>query len=258
MYLFRQPVRPAARNLGQTIDPSIQAQYFPKTSGTAGFTQTDLNDWTQAVEAGQLPAYYQKTPGDCGTPIAGKVSIPTVVLTTAGAGLLKAGAIPSPGSPFLLAAGAAAEVIGDVFGIFAGHHSASVAKEQTELCQIVPATNSALQAVQAGISEGVLTTQGATQAYANILQAYQSAVSGIIKQSSSSCNAACVYERMLNGIIAEQQELLVANPAPADAGAVSAAEAGVTSEVATVAASTGLPTWVLYVGGALVAWKLLS
>lgn len=253
MYLFRQSGR---RGLS-SIDPSIQSQYFPKTSGTAGFKQADLTNWQQAVEAGQLPAYFEKTPGDCGTPIASKISIPTIVLTTAGGGLLKAGTIPSPASPFLLAAGAAAEVIGDVFGIFSGHHSAAVAKEQTELCQIVPATNSALQAVQAGISEGLLTSSGAGQALDNIMQAYTSATSNIMKISTSSCNAACVYYRMLEGIVAQEKENLVANPAPADAGAASAAEAGATSFIDTAAADVGLPSWVIWAAGGLLAWKLL-
>lgn len=255
MYLFRQPAVRRAQ-LG-AVDPSIQSQFFPKVSSTAGFKQQDLTNWQNAVEAGQLPAYYEKTPGDCGTPIAGKVSIPTVVLTTAGGGLLKAGAIPSPASPFLLAAGAAAEVIGDVFGIFAGHHSAAVAKEQTELCQIVPACNSALQAVQQGIQEGLLTSSGAGQALDNIMSAYQSATSNIIKMSSSSCNAACVYYRMLEGIIAQEKENLVANPAPADAGAASAAEAGATSLVSTAAADTGLPTWAIWAAAGLAVWSLL-
>jgi hypothetical protein len=245
------------RFLGQ-VDPAIQAQYFPNVKSTAGFTQADLTDWQQAVEAGQLPAYYMKTPGDCGTASTGTgVSIPTVVFGAAGAGLLKAGAIPSPASPFLLAAGAAASVVGDVFGIFSGHHSAAVAKEQDDLCQTIPAVNSALQAVESGISEGLLTTQGATQALQNILQAYQTNTSTIMKMSASSCNAACTYYRMLEGIVAQMQENMVANPPPANAGTATAATAGVTSVVASAAASTGLPTWVFYAAGALALWKLL-
>jgi hypothetical protein len=244
------------RGLGQ-IDPSIQSQYFPKTSGTAGFTTTDLTNWQTAVEAQQLPAYYEKTPGDCGTPIKAAVSTPAIVSSAVGGALLKVGGATGPAAPFVLAAGAALEVLGDVFGIFSGAHSAAVAKEETELCQTVPAVNSALQAVQSGISGGFLTSAQAGQSLENILQAFQTNTANIMKMSGSSCNAACVYYRMLEGIVAQWKENLVANPAPADAGPASAAEAGVSTEVSTLASSTGLPSWVFYGVGLFALWKLL-
>jgi hypothetical protein len=241
------------RSLLGAVDPAIQAQFFPRVTSTAGSKQVDLTNWTQAVESGYLPEYYKKTPGDCGTPASGKVSVPTIASSLVGSVLLKFGGAAGPAAPFVLAAGAALTVLGDVFGIFTGHHAAAVAREQTELCEFIPAVNSALQAVDSGISSGVLTSAQAKDSLDNILSAFQQNISNIRK----SCNAACVYVRMLDGIVAQRKENLVANPAPADAGPVSAATAGVTSAVASAAASTGLPSWLFYAAGGLLLWKLL-
>jgi hypothetical protein len=247
------PARRVRRLSLGTIDPAIQSQFFPRVTSTAGSKQVDLTNWQNAVNSGFLPDYYKKTPGDCGSPTSGKVSIPTIASSIVGGVLLKFGGAAGPAAPFVLAAGAALEVLGDVFGIFTGHHAAAVAKEQTELCQYIPAVNSALQAVDSGVSGGFLTSAQAKQSLDNIQSSFQQSVSNITK----SCNAACVYYRMLEGIVAQRKENLVANPAPADAGPVSAATAGVTSAVASAAASTGLPSWLFYAAGGLLIWKLL-
>ncbi len=147
----------------------------------------------------------------------------------------------------MAAAGAVASVLGDIFGIFGGHHAAAVAKEQNTLCQIIPAVNQALQIVDQALASGQMTSADASQALDNTLAAYQQTVAQIIKDNPSQCNAACVYGRALRGIVAQRKLNLKAHPPLAD-----------TSPVAAAAAQAGLPGWAPYAIGAALLWTLLS
>src|SRR5581483_1833257 len=122
------------------IDPSVDA-LFPAVSSRAGFTQKDKQNYEQWVDSGYLPDYYKKSPGDCGTVSSLPGTLKAVpALSVTGSSLLK------------FAAGAVASVLGDIFGIFGGHHAAAVAKEQNTLCQIIPAVNQALQIVDQALA----------------------------------------------------------------------------------------------------------
>jgi|SRR5579885_88320 len=230
------------------IDPSVDA-LFPPVSSRPGFTQKDKTNYQQWVDSGFLPDYYKKSPGDCGTAAS---SLPGTLkavpaLSVTGSSLLKFAAATGPAAPFVAAAGAVASVLGDIFGIFGGHHAAAVAKEQNTLCQIVPAANQALSIIDQALQQGQMTSADASAALDNTYSAYQQAVSQIIKDNTSECNAACVYGRALRGIIAQRKLNLKANPPAAD-----------TSPVAAAAAQVGLPAWAPYAIGGVLLWYLVS
>lgn len=240
--------------LGQQIDPSVES-IFPPVTNTAGFTASDKSKWEAAVEAGFIPNY--TTSSGCQQP-SGSVSAATVTTSAIGGTLLKVGGATGPAAPFVMAAGAALSVLGDIFGIFGGHHAAAVAKEQGELCAYIPAANSALQAVDQGIASGALTSVTASQALDNIQNAFQTGVSNIMKMSSGACNAACVYYRMLQGIVAQRKINLKNNPPPADQGPVNASIASVQNLVNTEATSLGVSPYLLYGAGALALFFLFE
>jgi len=229
-----------------SLPASVQA-CFPLSSvkSTAGFTQQDQANFQAAVQARYLPAY---TGAACqGKSTASTATTATTAATSAvGAVLLKVGGATGPAAPFVLAAGAALEVLGDVFGIFGSHHAAAVKKEQLTLCDYMPAANSALQAVDAGLAGGQLTSSAASAALDQILSAFRSGVSGIIKMDSGDCNAACVYYRMLCGIVAQRKLDMAANPPPADQGGT-----------AVISAETGLSPLELAVGAFALLYMIL-
>lgn len=225
------------------IDPSVDAM-FPAVSSRAGFTQKDKQNFETWVDSGYLPAYYKKTPGDCGT--AG-TSLPatlkiTPALSVGGSALLKAGALTM--NPIIAGAGAALAVLGDIFGIFGGHHAQAVAQEQSTLCDIVPAVNQALGVIDQALPAGQMTPDQAGQALDNIYSAYQTAVSKIVKDNASECNAACVYGRALRGIIAQRKLNLQNMPASAD-------------QSSAASATAGLPSWLPWAVGGFLVWQLI-
>jgi hypothetical protein len=226
------------------FDPTVQT-CFPLNivSGTAGFTQADQQWWAQCVQAGQLlspPSGPQYATGSgCGAPVKSSTAAVTATTTVVGAALLKFGGATGPAAPFVLAAGAALEVLGDIFGIFGAGHAAAVRKEQATLCDYVPAANSALQAVTAGLNGGQLTSASASSALDNLVSAFKSAVSGILKMSGSSqCNEACQYIRALCGIVAQMKLDIAAAPPPAD-----------TNPAGAISVAGGLPSWWMWAAG---------
>jgi hypothetical protein len=235
------------------LDPSIES-IFPPVKDTAGFTQKDKDLFEQAVEARFLPQYYKKTPGDCGTPAqasAGKLApiLSTTGKVAAGTAPIAAGsgsAAFAAAAPFLAIGGAIAGVAGIVIGIFKAHHARAVAREQGTLCVAVPAANDALSQIDDALRSGQLTSAQASAAYDQVLSSYVDYVRQIIKDNPSQCNAACVYGRMLRGIVAQRKLDLKASPPPADQGAV-----------AQAAASAGLPPLALYAAAALLLYSLL-
>lgn len=236
------------------IDPSVDA-LFPAVSSRAGFTQKDKTNYEQWVDSGFLPDYYKKSPGDCATATS---SLPGTLkavpaLSIGGSSLLKMALGPQalitgPAAPFVIAAGVVASVLGDIFGIFGGHHAQAVAKEQNDLCQMVPAANQGLQLVDQAVQQGQLDAAGAAQALDNLYSFFQQGVAQIIKDNSSQCNAACVYARALRGIIAQRKLNLQALAATSTSGA------GLPAAISQL----GLPAWAPYAIGGVLLWYLVS
>ena len=264
-----RPVRRRSRRrglLGQlvsgTIDPSILSTYFPTVAnGTPGYTQADQNSFVQAVEARYIPQSQITQINGCSISAQPLASVPGAGVaagtTAAGAAAIKIAASTGPAAPFVAAAGAVLEVIGSIFG-------AKARKEQTEdevLCQQLNNFNQALQQIDAALEGGTLTSSGATQAYAYLIAQYNSAVqsAGIIAHDaptnpSGGCDAACWYQREINGILAQRNLDLQTNPPPADTAGVSTSSATGTTTVEGVT----LPTWAWLAGAAAAAWFLFS
>jgi len=269
-YLSGPPRRYRRRlRLGQlvtgTVDPSIQSQFFPTVTNTPGYKQVDLSNFLLAVQTRYVPqSMITGIPG-CSIssqPIGSSSSATAAVATTAaGTSLLKVAAATGPAAPFVAAAGAVMDLIGSIFG-------AKAAKEKTEdevLCQQLNNANQSLAAIDAAIEGGTMTSAQAAQAYAYLLSQYNSAVqsAGIIAHDSPTdvkggCDAACVFQRILGGIIAQRNLDLKTNPPPADtAAAGGSVSSAVTSAEAAIAAS-GIPTWAWAVGGIGLVYLLLK
>jgi hypothetical protein len=245
--------------MGQiTADQAAQtAMPTSQISSTAGFTQDVYNDIQQAAQSGNFVAF---NPGQCsGVSAGGNIKIiqsaSGLALTGVSMGLTAAGAVTAAAlAPFTLGISA---LIG-LFPLFFAHHAAAVAKERQVICAAVPAAANYLQQIQAAVSAGLATPQQAIQALQSLLADFTSEVSSIMKNSASSCNAACVWVKELTAIVAYQSsgyqdQIAAAASSPAS----SIVPAGVTSSVANVATSTGVPTWAVWVGIGLLAWTLL-
>jgi hypothetical protein len=215
------------------VDPSVES-IFPPVTKTAGFTAKDKDLWEQAVNARFVPAYFKKTAGDCETPTKG--SVKGALMASGGGIALKVAGATGPFAPFVLAGG----VLLSIFGIFGAHHAAAVAKEQGTLCVAIPAANDSLQQIDDALNSGQLTAAQAAQAYDQVIAAYGDYVKLIIKMTPSQCNAACVYMRMLQGIVAQRKLDVQASPPPADTGVIA-----------------GVPSWALFAGAAAALYFLL-
>jgi hypothetical protein len=252
--------------LGQITAAQAADQAMPQStiSSTAGFTQTVWNDIEQAAASGQFVGFNQS--GCTGVSAGGNIKIiqqgAGLALTGTSMGLTAAGVVASATlAPFTLGISA---LIG-LFPLFFAHHSAAVAKEQKIVCASVPAANNYLQQIEAAVSSGIQTPAQGIAALQSLLQDFTSNVSSIMKNSASSCNAACVWVKELTAIVAyqtaqyqEQATAAAASPASAVTSLVPASiSAPVTSAVSSVAAATTLPTWAIWLLGGLVVWSLL-
>jgi hypothetical protein len=245
-----------------TIDPSIQPQFFPVVTNTPGYKQGDLQNFLLAVNSRYIPQPFITAINGCSPSAQPLANVPGAGVatgtTSAGAAALKIAASTGPAAPFVAAAGAILEVIGSIFG-------AKARLEQTEdevLCQQLNNFNQSLSVIDSGLEGGTLTSSGATQAYAYLIAQYNSAVqsAGIIGHDdptnpSGGCDASCVFQRMINAILAQRNLDLQTNPPPADTASATGTTASITSAVSTPIA--GVPLWAWLAGGA-AAWLLFA
>lgn len=154
--------------------------------------------------------YWKSRPGDCGASSApgGLFGISRNIGLGANVASQSADAI-NTGLGLAGAAEAATNaipIVGQIVGFFtsilggiAAHHAQAVALEQSTLCQVVPAFNSALDAIDQEYRLGQLSGTQATQALETLFSQMNQALTQIERQGK--CNAACVYLRELQGII---------------------------------------------------------
>jgi hypothetical protein len=246
------------------VDASVISQYFPTVNNTPGYTQNDFQNFCSAVASGYFPESIIMAIDGCTsaaspTPSA---SVSTGV-DAGGSALMKLAPATGPAAPFVAAAGSILQVIGSIF-------SAKAQLEKTEdqvLCQQLQNFNAALQQIDAAVNAGTLNSAGVTQAYAALISAYNSAVTsaGIIAHdnptnSSGGCDAACVFQRIIEGILAQRAINLQANSTPADQSSPAASSAG--SAVSSVADSlesalTGMSPLV-WIGAAAALFLVFS
>lgn len=221
-------------------------------SKTPGFTQAVFNTIVSDVTAGAISEYadsaYQV---ECSKAPAPSLS---GTLTAVGSGLaLKIAGmsfVAGPAAPVLIVAGA---VLG-IFSMILNHHALAVQREQGTLCAAVPAFNTAVQTVVSAVQAGTITPSVGAASLQQVLQDFQTTVQPIMKDSSGSCNAACVMFKDATAIVAlytsQFQDLAssqAANPAVSATGVVSSA-----------AASLGVPAWALYAAAGVGLFLLLG
>lgn len=244
-----------------------QAQY----SG-AKMTQTEMNAIIQTASTGQLPF----GPADWATQfncsgVDTSQGAAKLTLTATGMAVSIGGSIASQLSiagTLAVSVPVIGAIVGGimaVIGLFSAilqHHAQAMAKEENILCAVVPSLNQALAAIQNAIADGTLTPQAASGTLDNVVSEFSSAVSSIIKNDNSHCNAACVWLKCLQAyvIVAKsqyaQQIAQAAAQAASDAVANSSAVTSVTNAAGQVVqqVTSGLSTmpgwvWLVLAGG---------
>jgi hypothetical protein len=178
---------PADSTFADLVLPSSQV------SSRAGFRAADRQNIINAVAQGYIPAYSPCNPN------AGP-SVPSVV-TSIGMSALKLAPKTGAAAPFVAVGGAIATLFGSIFGA----HAAAVGREQAALCAAIPAANQFINQIDQAFQSGQLTAGQAGSLLDQVQQQYQAGVAPILKMSSSACNAACVYLRQLQAIVAKRK-----------------------------------------------------
>jgi hypothetical protein len=90
--------------------------------------------------------------------------------------------------------------VGALVGLFEAifaHHAQAVAKEEQVLCASVPAANDSLTAIEQAVAAGTMTPAQGIAALQQLQREFANAVSSIIKDDETHCNAACVWAMCL-------------------------------------------------------------
>lgn len=158
------------------------------------------------------------------------------------------------GSAPLIAASAAVPIIGvgiaaigTLISAIGAHHAQAVAAQNNALCTAVPATNQALQQIDAELAAGTITPSQASSYYSQIAAQFLAAMKA--GTSYKQCDALYAYNLALQMVLAARNQ---------DLQTSASAGGSLVSSVEQLATSTGLPPIVLLGGAALAAWLLLS
>jgi hypothetical protein len=170
-----------------------------RVSSTAGFRPADRQNILSALVSEFIPVYSPCNPnaGPSGSTIAQAFGQSVLKLATSPQGMATLG----PAAPYVALGGAITSLFGSIFGA----HAAAVGREQAALCAAIPAANQFLQQVDQAFQSGQLSAGQAASLLDQVVQQYESGVAPIIKMTSSACNAACVYLRMLQAIAAKRK-----------------------------------------------------
>lgn len=234
------------------LTPDQAAQVAMPTSAIstkAGFTQAVYNDLVQAAQTGNFVSF---NPSGCSQAATGSI---------AGAALTKVGsniAIKLAGASSIL--GPIGAIAAPILGIFSSiftHHSQAVAKEQQVVCSAVPSAGQALQVIEQAVQNGTIEPATGIASLQQVVSEFQSAVQPIIKMNSSQCNAACVWTKELQAIVAEmssqwQDQINSASGSPVTTSGATAA--GSTSASLSL---SSLPSWWPLAAAAGLAFVLL-
>jgi hypothetical protein len=230
-----------------------QAMPLSTIRSTPGFTQQVYNDIRQAAQTGQFQSF---NPSGCmGQPTGGNIKLATtaatLALTGVEIGLVAAHVAMTVLGPLTMGIGT---LIG-LFGMFYAHHAAKVAMEQKVVCASVPAANNYLQVIDQAVRTGKVDPQHGISALQSLQSDFANQVAPIMHNDSSHCNAACVWTKQLEAIVAEmtsqyqdlaaQQAAAAAQPAPAP-GTISVSRPNTVNALPgqiTVAAPGSLPSW---------------
>jgi hypothetical protein len=250
----------------------------PSQYSGAKMTQTEVDAIIETASSGQLPfgpadwaAEFNCT-GQANPGSAQLAKTAAGISLTVGTGI--AGALGVSGA-ILGPIGAAVTGIIGLFTAILQHHAQAQAKEENILCQVVPALNNTLQAIDAAVADGTLTPAGAMATMADTQQEFASAVSSIIKDDQTHCNAACVWTMCLAALALvrnsqwQQMEDIAATQSTSTS-TVTAGQAaqsvvtgqpvvsGATVSTAAPATTAGeIPTWAYLAAAGVAAFFLL-
>lgn len=213
---------------------------MPQSSikSTAGFTETV---WNQLVESASSGSIYYNPSGCSGVSSSNNLSL---VKTASGMALSGAQIGMTAAGVSSVAFGAVTFGISALVGLFTiieSHHAQAVAKEQQTECPAIAAANNYLQIIEQGVSSGEYTPAEGIAALQSLQSDFNAALAGITKNSSSQCNAGCVWEKELATIVAyktSQYQDMAAQQAATPAPKTSTAGSGPTVAAPVTSGST--------------------
>jgi hypothetical protein len=244
--------------LGVVLTPAqAEAQVVTPAQYTgAKMVQAEVDAIIQTATSGQLPF----GPADfaAGWNCSGVQSgTAKIVTTAAGIGVSIGGSVAAMlmplAVPIIGPIIAVAEALIGLFSAIFTHHAQAVAKEENVLCAAVPALNQALAALDAAVADGTLTPAAAIGTMQNVQQEFANAVSSIIKDDQSHCNAACVWTMCLAALALVrtsqwQQMEDVAATSQTSTPTVTPAQA-TTAVISGQGTATALPSWLPIAAG---------
>lgn len=237
--------------LGALTAQQAADQVFPqsKVRSKAGFDQGVRDAVLQSATSGRMDA---PLPTTCG---GGSSTSNTVKLIQTAGGLALTGVSVGAAAAGVASAALAPWTLGisaliGIFPMIFQHHAQAVALENRTICASVPAANNALDVIMSAVASGAATPQQAISALHSVESDFGSQVSKIEKNSSSACNAACVWRLMLRAAVvrltSQLQDLQNQTPAASAAAApVTASQSGLATLTPAAATTAGIPTWAL-------------
>lgn len=273
--LARMPRARYLRGLGDsssgTITPQEAVQQAISQASGDNLNPNISNNfskWYSQIQAGQFDTSWVSP--SCSGIIAKN---PDLSLTEAAGSIAGAttGAVGAAAGGFATAAGTALGVatlgIGAVVAVLSiifAHHAAAVAQEQNLECVATAAANNAMNVLAQGVASGQIAPADAVTALNTLYSQY----AAMVKPSwgtSPWCNANCELQILMQAMVlywqAQYQAMAdaqTASSAAAGASPAGAITAPVTGAVDSVAASTGLPTWLIYALGGFLLFELVK
>lgn len=209
-------VAPGNSAAASAVDPKIYEiieAVFPQAAVTksAGFSQKDRDYLLQALQTGFLQEdLLTNCGGGGGGSAPGAVKAIAIGTGLKAGSLLSSGLLGAAGGPIGLAIGLFAGIFGSIFG----RHAQAVKLEQGTLCQVVPQANQLLAATDYAVGNNDITAEQGMAQLAQLLKEFHAAVAQIIKRTPTQCNAACWYERELEGLVLLRKNLYFASRTP--------------------------------------------
>lgn len=266
MYLYTQPVagrprplgflptsaqtRRRLRGLGQAtaVVAATPGMVNPQSYCGTKCNSTFVQELTTAIQNRLLQWPPLPQDAKCTGPAATSNAALTVTKAASagvGAAVGAASALTSAG---IIAGTAAIPIVGAIVapilaivGVIFAHHAQAVQMQTTVLCENVPAANAALQQIDQGIAAGTITPAQAISAYSTLQSSFTSAMKS--DPSYKTGDALWGYDVMMQAVCAQRA-------LDAQAAAASGVGSGLLS-------GTGLPSWVLWGGAAVLAYLLL-
>jgi hypothetical protein len=246
--LSRRPRRRGLVGLSSITADDAAKQVMPTIQNKAGFGQSVYDGIVRSAAQGNFTEF---NPTGC----AGVKPLNAVLASTGGGLALKFAPAAFGAGPLVGGVVLAVGVIGSLFGMIFSHHAAAVAKERSVICAAVPAASDSLTAIDGAVQNGTFSPAAGIQGLNGVLASFTQTVQSILKMDSSHCNAACVWIKTLQAIVAKKtadyQDLAAAQSASP------IGSASVTNVVQSIEQSTGLPPALLAAAAFGLLWYAL-